>query len=641
MTLRRRLTTCLLLAAACLPCALAGETATVDPRVSRLEREREVARSFLPSTTNTGERAVLERRLRVLDAELESTRRLIELERREKDLDERLGNNIETSLRETLYAIDPNTEDPARQIERLTTSIRGLLEERTRMEAERSDRTASDDDALRQAELEQALRTLSARIVASRQEREALEARIRLAEAAKRVQEDLGRMTADHRPTIRELVGQHRAIAAAGKKAGAYRELAERFEARRAETAAAVEIAEQRFSHLDEEIRIIEDRMDVERRTRGGTEAEQAAARARYEQARRIFYESRSEKKSLQERIGHLQEQERHLAASAGLCAQGEQLMREHAVFLAREFAGQRERYLRQILLPVSLAVLVVLLYRLFSRRVLPLVYQRDTLFVARRLGSYLTTLVVIAILCIYFLEDLKAVAAVLGLAGAAAIIALGDVCAAFAGWFAISMGRKVRVGDRVEIDGHRGDVVDIQLLRTTLLELNNWLGVDEPTGRVISFPNNFIFKMPVFNYSHIHPYVWGKVEVTMTFETPAGDAQELLLRVLEEATREEFEAARGGADRVERLYGADHRHYYEPRVHSVIAESGVTFSLLYMCHYKRLASTRDRINNRIVEELQKDSRMQFAYPTERHIPTPPQEGAPSARWKEPAAGPR
>jgi small-conductance mechanosensitive channel len=322
------------------------------------------------------------------------------------------------------------------------------------------------------------------------------------------------------------------------------------------------------------------------------------------------------------------------------LARRGLELASRETDFLRQQFARQRATFLRLMVVPFGLVAGAVALYLLLSRFVLPRFYQRDALFVARRVGAYLTVLAVIVVIAVYFLEDLKSVAAVLGIAGAAVIIALGDLCSSFAGWFVISASRKVRVGDRVEIDGHRGDVVDIQLLRTTLLELNSWLGVDEPTGRVLVIPNSFIFKSPVLNYSTVHPFVWGKLDITVTYETPAADAEALLMRVLTEETKEEFAAAGRGKDLLEKHYGADHRQYFEPRIHSVIADSGITYSLFYMCHLRKVSATRDRLNRRIIQAFQADPRLQFAYPTLRELRSTLDPNAPTAIWEAPPPGP-
>ena len=168
-------------------------------------------------------------------------------------------------------------------------------------------------------------------------------------------------------------------------------------------------------------------------------------------------------------------------------------------------------------------------------------------------------------------------------------------------------------------MDGHRGDVVDIQLLRTTMLEVGNWMDSDEATGRIVIIPNSFIFKSQVFNYSHIHPFIWGKVDVLLTFESPAREAQEMLLRILGEETRQEFAEASRAATSLERRYGmAD--AVYAPRVTTSIQDSGVMYHLFYVCHFRKDDETRDRISKRILRELELDPRFRIAYPTQREV---------------------
>jgi small-conductance mechanosensitive channel len=291
------------------------------------------------------------------------------------------------------------------------------------------------------------------------------------------------------------------------------------------------------------------------------------------------------------------------------------------AALLEGQIASLKGRYFRSVLIPVALMAAIVLLYLLISRTLLPAVLDRERLFVSRRLGTYLVWMVLLIVAVVFFLEDLKAIATVMGIIGAAVVIALQDLCSSFAGWFVIVTSGKIRMGDRVEIDGRRGEVIDIQMLRTTLAELNNWLEVDEPTGRTLIIPNSFIFKSHVFNYSHVHPHIWGKVDITVTFETPVKKAYDVLLQALTEETREEFEAAAAGGRRMEARYGVL-REAYQPKIHTFIADSGICFSLFYVAHYREFTVMRDRLMLRVAEEFNRDPELQFAYPTERHIPT-------------------
>ena len=172
-----------------------------------------------------------------------------------------------------------------------------------------------------------------------------------------------------------------------------------------------------------------------------------------------------------------------------------------------------------------------------------------------------------------------------------------------------------MRVGDRIEVDGHRGDVIDIQFLRTTMLELNNWLDIDEPTGRVIVIPNSFIFKDKVINYCHVHPYVWNKIDITVTFETPAcGSRGAALAQFSRRRRKDEMRAAEHAAVTMEDTYGVPDT-IYEPKLSSIIADSGVLYRMVFVSHYRRVVGTRNRINNRIIKEFERPAAHQLRLP--------------------------
>jgi small-conductance mechanosensitive channel len=279
------------------------------------------------------------------------------------------------------------------------------------------------------------------------------------------------------------------------------------------------------------------------------------------------------------------------------------------------QFVELQEAYYRKLRWPAVAVGTLLALYLLSGYVFLPIAFKNEDLLLARRLALYASVVLATVAVAGFLFEDLSMVAATLGVVSAALVISLQDVCASIFGWFVIMLGGKFTVGDRLEVDGARGDVIDIQLLRTTLLEINGWLGVDQPTGRVIVLPNNFIFKTKVFNFTHGHPYIWGKVELTVTFSTPVATAQALFYRVLEEETREQFEAARQASVAMKKRYGIEDAKY-EPKIYTTIGDSGVTFSLFYVADYRNSSATRNRLNRRLVAELEHNPAIQLAYNT-------------------------
>jgi len=115
-------------------------------------------------------------------------------------------------------------------------------------------------------------------------------------------------------------------------------------------------------------------------------------------------------------------------------------------------------------------------------------------------------------------------------------------VVGAIAGWFNILSGRIYRVGDRVEIAGVHGDVIDVSLLRTKLLEFgsdqpadsdrsSSWVHGRQYTGRIIVLSNKSTFTEPVFNSSGALGFVWEEVTIPVSF----GGDWELAERILRE----------------------------------------------------------------------------------------------------------
>src|SRR5580692_900355 len=128
--------------------------------------------------------------------------------------------------------------------------------------------------------------------------------------------------------------------------------------------------------------------------------------------------------------------------------------------------------------------------------------------------SGYVATLLFIAIL---FEDRLGRLSFALGVAGAGVAVALQDVLASIAGAFTIGFSKLYEAGDRVQIGDTRGDVIDISLLRTTLMEVGSWVGRDLYNGRIVHIPNSTILKVSVFNYSQGFRFIWDQIKVVLT----------------------------------------------------------------------------------------------------------------------------
>jgi small-conductance mechanosensitive channel len=106
-----------------------------------------------------------------------------------------------------------------------------------------------------------------------------------------------------------------------------------------------------------------------------------------------------------------------------------------------------------------------------------------------------------------------------IGLAGAGLTVALKDFIVAFIGWLVL-MGRNgVRLGDWVEINGVSGEVVELGMFHTVLLETGNWTDSGHPTGRRVTFTNSFAIEGHYFNFSTSGQWLWDELIVLVPFD--------------------------------------------------------------------------------------------------------------------------
>jgi small-conductance mechanosensitive channel len=610
---------------------------TVSARMQWADAELESAKQAHAATTNAAERALHQRRIELAEKALTNYRRQAELDQKERQISQARQRSTDFSLRKILSAIETDVQAPKHEISTHNTEIKKLKARRGLAEERRS-RLAADPAATieDQAVQESQLANYDAEIMSHMLARDTEELKIRLAHEASRIDSLFSSVEQEVRITLRMLLDGHRRIKRNRERLQEFGVIKQELNSLLEDTYSAAEITQQRVAQLQQETDILSrsskaakatdsDGSDDGKERRGVLKKLFGSGSAAERQLAEMIEDVEEEIAILAARIEHLQGQCVHMHNSLELIDNANQLFEAEYSFLVNRLVQLKKRYTRRVLMPIFIVLIIILIYQLISRFIFPLLLKHDTLFIARRLGSYGAVLVIMLVLIAFFLEDLKAIAAIMGIVGAAIVIALQDMCSAFAGWFVIVSSRKLRVGDRVEINGQRGEIIDIEMLRTTLIELNNWLGVDEATGRTLIIPNSFIFKSEVFNYSHVHPYIWGKVDITVTFESPPDKTYNLLFKALEDETRDAYSAAAKGGQMMERRYGTS-RAIFEPHIHTVIADSGVCYSLFYAAHYRRFEAMRDRIMARVIRDVNSTAGVEFAYPTERHIPTPPSE---------------
>lgn len=258
----------------------------------------------------------------------------------------------------------------------------------------------------------------------------------------------------------------------------------------------------------------------------------------------------------------------------------------------------------------------VVVVYgvvRVLRRSINLHVTDADSRYRARKFVSFLGYVAMIVVLVTVFSDRLGGLTVTFGVAGAGIAFALQEVIASVAGWVALSFGNFYRPGDRIQLGGIRGDVIDIGVLRTTLMELGEWVEGDLYNGRIVRVSNSFVFKQPVYNYSADFPFLWDEITFPVRYGSDWQYARAVLQRVADEVNGEYAAQSKGAWKGVVQKYLIEDAKI-EPLVTIRPDENWIEFKVRYVIDYRNRRSTKDRIFTRILEEVDRsNNRIQIA----------------------------
>jgi small-conductance mechanosensitive channel len=175
--------------------------------------------------------------------------------------------------------------------------------------------------------------------------------------------------------------------------------------------------------------------------------------------------------------------------------------------------------------------VIINVITRFALRTLLGRISSNDTRYRLRKGLNVLGIVASIILITVVFSNRLGSLTVAFGVAGAGIAFALQEVIASTAGWAAVAVGGFYSVGDRVQLGGITGDVIDIGVLRTTLMETGEWVKADQYNGRIVRVANSFVFTAPVFNYSADFPFLWDDITRPINYGSDHNLARELLQR--------------------------------------------------------------------------------------------------------------
>jgi small-conductance mechanosensitive channel len=265
------------------------------------------------------------------------------------------------------------------------------------------------------------------------------------------------------------------------------------------------------------------------------------------------------------------------------------------------------EQILPSVLLSVVVVVAGLLIAWLLSRTVGRLIDGDYERFYTRKFIRYATAVVVFAMLLVVWQPFGGGVAAAFGLAAAGITFAMQEVIGALAGFFNITVGRIFRIGDRIQMGGVRGDVIDITPLRTKLMEIGSadddttWVKGRQHTGRMVAISNKATFTDPVYNFSSFFDFIWEEVQVLIPHHEDSEMASTILTEEAEAIS--DVEEALAAMRQLRRTFPVPEAELL-PRVFASIAAEGVVLSARFIVPTRTARSVKDELARRIGKRL-------------------------------------
>lgn len=230
---------------------------------------------------------------------------------------------------------------------------------------------------------------------------------------------------------------------------------------------------------------------------------------------------------------------------------------------------------------------------------------NNEARYKTRKFISFIGFALSALLVTIVYNEKLGGLTVAIGVAGAGIAFALQEVIVSIAGWMAIIFGNFYKTGDRVQLGGIKGDVIDIGVLRTTIMETGEWVNGDLYNGRIVLVANSFVFKEPVFNYSGDFAFLWDELTVQVQFGSDYELTRNILLSIANEVVSAYTKDAETEWAAMLRKYRIEKAHT-DPRVALAITDTGVVFTLRYTVDFKMRRSTKDKLFTLILQEFAK-----------------------------------
>ncbi|MFX1521453.1 MAG: mechanosensitive ion channel family protein [Promethearchaeota archaeon] len=271
------------------------------------------------------------------------------------------------------------------------------------------------------------------------------------------------------------------------------------------------------------------------------------------------------------------------------------------------------EKYLLNTFYTIlALGIIYIIFKVIIEEAVVKRIKETKTKYSFKKIVSILYILAFLVVLTTIWIEQPQTLFVAYGVVGAGIAIALQDLFKSLAGGIIIYVNRLYSVGDRIEIQKIVGDVIDIHILYTTILEIQGWVEGDQATGRLAIVPNSFVLSNTIYNFTKDHNFIWDEITIPITYDSDWKEAYNKILDIVKDITKQIAEQAAEEIERLEEIYYMGKR-VVDPSIFLKLTDNWITFSIRYVTDARKRRSLRHKLSQAILEEIQKSKNIKIA----------------------------
>ncbi len=235
--------------------------------------------------------------------------------------------------------------------------------------------------------------------------------------------------------------------------------------------------------------------------------------------------------------------------------------------------------------------------------------------YTLKKLISILISFISLGALLAVWIEQTTTLVMAYGILSAGVAIALQDVLKNIAGAIIIAFTGEFKPGDRIQVEKEAGDVLDINIFYTTLMEIQEWVDGDQYTGRFIQIPNGFILNKTVKNYTKDFSFIWDEIYLMLTYDSNWKKAMEIATKIVHE-TANPFEAS--AKDELVKLGGK----YFieasdvEEKAYLRMTDNWIDLRFRYVVDPRKRRFIKNMLHQRILEAFDQEEDIKIASAT-------------------------